>query len=116
MTRRKPGHVGVDAALGAGRRILPPDRVDELAAGDDPVRAHGQDAEDGLLPGLPHPQLLVAVPGRYRAEHGDAQYHAPLTFRSPAAAPQLGRKRMPRGYSAPGRSSRKNLDHLETSG
>ena len=67
--------IGVNAALGAGRRILPPDRVDKLAAGDDPVRPHREDAEDGLLPGLPDSQLLVAVPGRYGAEHADTQHH-----------------------------------------
>ena len=34
------GHVGVDAALGAGRGILSPDGIDELTAGDHPVRPH----------------------------------------------------------------------------
>ena len=34
------GHVGVDAALGAGRGILPPDGIDQLAPGYHPVRPH----------------------------------------------------------------------------
>ena len=34
------GHVGVDAALGAGRGILPPDGIDELTPGDHPVGPH----------------------------------------------------------------------------
>jgi len=51
------------------------DRVDELGPGDHPVRAHRQDAEDGLLPGLTHVQFIVAVPGRYRTKHADAQHH-----------------------------------------
>jgi hypothetical protein len=34
------GHVGVDAALGAGRGILPPDRIDQFAPGYNPVRPH----------------------------------------------------------------------------
>ena len=83
----KAGHVGVDAALGAGGRILPPDRVDELAAGDHPVGAHGEDAEHGLLPGLAHAQLLVAVPRRYRAEHADAQHHGFADLPSPHLLP-----------------------------
>ena len=73
----------------------PQNRVDEFAAGDDPVGPHGEDAEDSSLPGLPYSQLLMAVPGRYRPEHGDAQCHAPPTFRLPAAAPHLERKRLP---------------------
>ena len=34
------GHVGVDAALGAGRGILSPDGIDELAPGYHAVRPH----------------------------------------------------------------------------
>ena len=34
------GHVGVDAALGAGGGILPPDGIDELTPGDHPVGPH----------------------------------------------------------------------------
>ena len=33
-------HVGIDAALGADRGILPPDGINELAAGYHPVRPH----------------------------------------------------------------------------
>ena len=84
------GHVGVDTALGAGGRILSPDRVDEFAPGDHPVRAHREDAEDGLLPGLTHMQFIVAVPCRYRAEHADAQHHgfADLPFVTVAPHPE----------------------------
>jgi hypothetical protein len=34
------GHIGVDAALGAGRGILSPDGIDELTPGDHAVRPH----------------------------------------------------------------------------
>ena len=118
----QPGHVGVDAALGAGGRILPPDRVDELAAGDHPVGAHGEDAEHGLLPGLAHPQLLMAVPCCYRTEHANAQHHgfADLPFFPPTQTltppPTPGRSVLVEGYSVRGRSCRKNLDRIETSG
>ena len=48
------GHVGIDAALGAGRRILAPDGIDELAPGNHAVRPHRQNAEYSLLPRLAH--------------------------------------------------------------
>ncbi len=70
----QPGDIGVDPALGAGRRLMPPDRVDEFAAGDHAVRAHGQDAEDRLLSRLAQAQLLVTFPGHHRAKHADAQH------------------------------------------
>ena len=34
------GHVGIDAALGAGRGILPPDGINEFTPGYHPVRPH----------------------------------------------------------------------------
>jgi hypothetical protein len=46
------GHVGVDAALGAGRGILAPDGIDELTPGYHAVRPHRQDAKYSLLPRL----------------------------------------------------------------
>ena len=91
----EPGDVGVDAALRAGGRILPPDRVDQFATGDHPVSAHRQDAEDGLLPGLAQTQFLIAFPGRHRAKHADTQYYGfadlPLSGPSGRTAAPPGR-------------------------
>ncbi len=70
----KTRHIGVDPALRASGRILSPNRVDQLASGNDPVSPHSQDAEDGLLPGLTHGQLLVIMPGCYRTKYADAQH------------------------------------------
>ena len=86
------------SALAGGS--CPQNRVDELAAGDHPVGAHGEDAEHGLLPGLAHAQLLMAVPCCYRTEHANAQHHgfADLPLLQPTqtlnAAPHPGQKRL----------------------
>jgi hypothetical protein len=71
----KARHIGVDPALGAGGRIVAPDRVDQFAPRNDPVGPHRQDGQDGLLPGLPHGQLLVSVPCCYLTKYADAQHH-----------------------------------------
>ena len=69
----QPGHVGVHAALGAGRGLLSPHGVDELITGDDPVRAHGQHAQNGLLPGRADRELPAGQPRPHGPEHADAQ-------------------------------------------
>ena len=53
------GHVGVHPALGAGRRPLSPQGIDELVAGNDPVGPHGEHAKQRLLPGWSGRQLPV---------------------------------------------------------
>ena len=107
------------SALAGGS--CPQNRVDQLATGDHPVGAHREDAEDGLLPGLAHAQFLGAIPDRYRAEHADTQYHGFADpFVSPAVSPAEPRPTPGRSVSEKvtvlrDLSSRKNLDHLETS-
>ena len=69
----QPGHVGVHPALGTGRGLLPPHGVDELIAGDDPVRPHGQHAQNGLLPGWAGRKLPAGKPGPDGSKDADAQ-------------------------------------------
>jgi hypothetical protein len=71
----QPGHVGVNAAVDGGRRLVAPDRVDQLAARDDPVRAAREHPEHGELPGLARPDLMTVPPDRDRPEHPHPERH-----------------------------------------
>jgi hypothetical protein len=66
-----------------------------------------------LLPGLTHVHFIVAVPGRYRAKHADAQHHgfADLPLVTVAPHPEAP---PPKVTLILRRSSRKNVDCLET--
>src|SRR5262249_28083527 len=70
----------VDPALGTGGGLVTPDRVDQVRAGDHPVRPEGEHAEHGLLPGLPEGKLPVcaswdAPPRGHRAATAHPQRH-----------------------------------------
>ena len=69
----QPRHVGVDAALGAGRRLVSPDRVDQLAARDHPVGTGGEHPEHRQLPRLTCGLLPAVAPDRHRPEHSYPQ-------------------------------------------
>ena len=84
----QPRHVGVDAVLRAGRRLLAPHRVDKLAARDHPVGPAGEHAEYRELPWLAGCQLMTLAPDRDRPEHSHPQRrHA----QRPPFAPHPGR-------------------------
>ena len=68
-------HIGVNAAFRAGRRLVSPDRVDQLAARDHPVRAGGEHPEDCQLPRLPGGMLPAVPPDRHRPENSHSQRH-----------------------------------------
>ncbi len=117
----QPGHVGVDAVLRAGRRLLAPHRVDKLTARDHPVGPAGEHAQYRELPWLAGSQLMTLAPDRDRPEHSDPQRrHAqrpPFAPHLTAAKPTSGYAMQPSGtatqITAPhGRASRKYPDHL----
>ena len=103
----QPGHVGVHAALGTGRGLLPPHGVDELIAGDDPVRPHGQHAQNGLLPGGPvgssRPESQARTgprtPTRSDSRHWDSRRWLPSSTSSMAIAVSPRRGLFGRSYS-----------------
>ena len=123
----QPRHVGVDAVLGAGRRLVTPYRVDQLAARDHPVGPAREHAEHRELPRLPAPTSRPSrqtVTGPSTPTRSGTTASRPLRAGAPAAAcPPVPRTEL-LGATQPisgtvrrlppldGRASRKYLDHL----
>ena len=118
----QPGHIGVDAAFGAGGRLVSPDRVDQFAARDHPVRTGREHPEHRQLPRLASGLLPAVPPDRHRSENPYPQRNhrkPPLSCR---VRPPCPRARQLRGatswhrygdYRTRRQASRKYLDRLE---